>query len=198
MFDNFIANILLSNKSSAINSTLNSLFPILHAQCPMPYAQVPNSIVIRLFEKQDAEQIAILFHQTVREVNINNYSMNQVKAWAPDDIYFRDWVGVCSERFTYVADDNGTIAGFGELECDGHINCFYCHKNYQRMGVGSKIYHAIEAKARELKIHRLYTEASITAKPFFLHMGFSIVKKQQVERRGEAFINYAMEKLIAA
>ncbi|WP_414619571.1 GNAT family N-acetyltransferase [Calothrix sp. CCY 0018] len=154
-----------------------------------------NSIEIRLFDKQDAEQIAKLFHQTVREININNYSIDQVKAWAPDDIYFRDWASVCSERFTYVADDNGTIAGFGELEFDGDIDCFYCHKNYQRMGVGSKIYHAIEAKARELKIHRLYTEASITAKPFFLRMGFSIMKKQQVERRGESFINYAMEKL---
>jgi len=157
-----------------------------------------NSIGIRLFQKQDAEQIANLFHQTVREVNINDYSINQVKAWAPDDIYFRDWVSVCSEKCTYVADDNGTIAAFGELESDGHIDCFYCHKDYQRMGVGKKIYHAIEAKAYELGIHRLYTEASITAKPFFLRMGFSIMKKQQVERRGESFINYAMEKYITA
>lgn len=164
----------------------------------MPNDSFFKSMDIRLFEKQDAEQIARLFHQTVREVNINNYSINQVKAWAPDDIYFRDWVSVCSERFTYVASDNGTIAGFGELESDGHIDCFYCHKNYQRMGVGSKIYHAIEAKARELNIHRLYTEASITAKAFFLRMGFSIMKEQQVERRGESFINYAMEKHITA
>ena len=157
---------------------------------------MPDPIKIRLFEKQDAEQIAQLFHQTVREVNINDYSINHVKAWAPDDINFRDWESICSEKFTYVADENGTIAGFGELESDGHIDCFYCHKDYQRMGVGSKIYHAIEAKAHVLKIHRLYVEASITAKPFFLHMGFSIVKKQQVERRGESFINYVMEKYL--
>lgn len=153
---------------------------------------------IRLFNKQDAEQIAQLFHQTVREVNINDYSVNQVKAWAPDNIYFRDWVSVCSEKLTYVADDNGIIAGFGELEPNGHIDCFYCHKNYQRMGVGSKIYHAIEAKACELEIHRLYTEVSITAKPFFLCLGFSVIQKQQVERRGESFINYAMEKYLTA
>ncbi|AFY54778.1 sortase-like acyltransferase [Rivularia sp. PCC 7116] len=158
---------------------------------------MPNTAMdIRLFDKKDAEQVANLFHQTVREVNINDYSINQVKAWAPDNIYFRDWVSVCSDKFTYVADDNGKIAGFGELEADGHIDCFYCHKNYQRMGVGKKIYYAIEAKARELKIHCLYTEASITAKPFFLSMGFLTVKKQQVIRRGESFTNYAMEKRI--
>jgi putative acetyltransferase len=88
-------------------------------------------IKIRLFEAQDAEQIAQLFHETVREVNVRDYSSNQVRAWAPDDIHFRNWVEVCSNRFTYVADDEGVIAGFGELEPNGHIDCFYCHKNYQ-------------------------------------------------------------------
>ena len=151
---------------------------------------------IRLFDEQDAEQIARLFHETVREINIHDYSLAQVKAWAPDNIDFRNWAKVCCERFTYVADDEGTIAGFGELESNGHIGCFYCHKNYQRMGIGSKIYRAIEAKAHELGMSRLYTEASITAKPFFLHMGFSLIQEQQVECRGETFINYALEKFL--
>ncbi|BAZ19810.1 hypothetical protein NIES4073_06830 [Kalymmatonema gypsitolerans NIES-4073] len=151
---------------------------------------------IRLFRLEDTEQIARLFHETVREVNIKDYSNNQVKAWAPDNIYFRDWANICSQPFTYVADDQGVIAGFGELEFNGHIDCFYCHKNYLGMGVGKKIYSAIESKAYELRINRLYVEASITAKPFFLHMGFSIIKEQQVECRGEHFVNYAMEKFL--
>ena len=154
--------------------------------------QLEYLMKIRLFHKQDAEQIAQLFHETVREVNIRDYSINQVKAWAPDNIHFRNWAEVCSE-FTYVADDEGAIAGFGELEFSGHINCFYCHKSYQRMGIGRKIYDAIEIKAHELGLVRLFTEASITAKPFFLHMGFSLVREQQVECRGD-FVNYLMEK----
>jgi putative acetyltransferase len=153
-------------------------------------------IEIRLFEPQDAEQIAQLFHTTVREVNIRDYSSNQVKAWAPDDIYFRNWVEVCSSRFTYVGETEGTIVGFGELEPNGHIDCFYCHKNYQRCGVGSQIYQAIETKAVELSVDRLFTEASISAKPFFQRRGFTVVKEQKVTRRGETFINYAMEKCL--
>lgn len=151
---------------------------------------------IRLFQENDAEQIARLFHETIREVNIRDYSIEQVQAWAPDNIHFRDWAKACSSKFTFVADDKGIIAGFGELEANGHIDCFYCHKDYQRMGVGSNIYNAIETKAYELGINRLFTEASITAKPFFLRMGFSIIKEQQVEARGQAFINYSMEKFI--
>jgi putative acetyltransferase len=151
---------------------------------------------VRLFQTQDAEQIARLFHETVREINVRDYSNSQVEAWAPEDIQFRNWVEVCSNRFTYVADDDGVIAGFGELEPNGHIDCFYCHKNYQRCGVGSRIYQAIEAKAYELSLNRLFVEASITAKPFFQRMGFAVVKEQEVMRRGEGFINYAMEKLL--
>lgn len=151
---------------------------------------------IRLFCQQDADKIAQLFYETVRKINIRDYSSNQVKAWAPDDIHFRNWAEVCSNRFTYVADKEGVIVGFGELEPDGHIDCFYCHKNYQRCGVGSQIYQAIEAKALELCLNRLFTEASITAEPFFQRMGFSVVKEQQVSCRGEIFINYAMEKLL--
>lgn len=151
---------------------------------------------IRLFKKQDAEQIAQLYHDTVREVNIRDYSTAQVKAWAPDDLYFRDWETVCGDRFTYVADDDGVIAGFGELEPNGHIDCFFCHKNYQRCGVGRQIYQAIEAKALELGLNHLTLEASITAKPFFQRMGFSIVKEQEVAYQGEMFINYVMEKFL--
>lgn len=151
---------------------------------------------IRLFESRDSDRIAQLFHETVREVNVRDYSRNQVRAWAPDDLHFRNWVEVCSNRFTYVADDEGTIAGFGELETNGHIDCFYCHKNYQRCGVGSQIYRAIEAKAIELSLGRLFTEVSITAKLFFQCMGFSVVKEQEVVCRGETFINYVMEKFL--
>ncbi|MBD1825888.1 GNAT family N-acetyltransferase [Cyanobacteria bacterium FACHB-DQ100] len=150
--------------------------------------------MIRLFRPEDAEQIAQLFHDTVREVNLRDYSIAQVQAWSPDDLNFRDWVTVCSSRFTYVAEEAGLILGFGELEVNGHIDCFYCHKNYQRRGIGRAIYQAIEAKARELDLDRLFTEASITAKPFFQSVGFTVIAEQQVFRRGGTFTNYRMEK----
>jgi putative acetyltransferase len=153
-------------------------------------------IKIRLFEHQDAAQIAQLFHDTVRAVNSRDYSSEQVKAWAPDDLYFRNWAEVCADRFTYVADDAGIIAGFGELEPNGHIDCFYCHKNYQRCGVGSAIYQTIEAKAIELSLPRLFVEASITAQPFFQRLGFTLVTEQEVSCRGAIFINYRMEKFL--
>lgn len=149
---------------------------------------------IRLFQPGDAEPIAQLFYETVHEVNIRDYSRAQVQAWAPDNMDLINWGEVCSSRCTFVADDRGTIAGFGDLEPNGHIDHFFCHRQYQRCGVGRAIYKAIEAQALASGIDRLFTEASITAKPFFQQMGFRVVKEQEVVCRGETFINYAMEK----
>lgn len=164
------------------------------------------TISIRLFRPQDATQIAQLFHNTVRTINRQDYSLNQVKAWAPDDLYFRDWVKVCASRFTYVAENisgngdqkQGIIIGFAELEIDGHIDCFYVHKDYQSRGVGKSLYQAIESQALKLDCDRLYTEASITAKAFFQRQGFALEQEQQIEVRGEVFKNYRLSKLVGA
>ncbi len=154
-------------------------------------------MLIRLFQKQDSDRIAQLFHNTVREVNIRDYSPEQVKAWAPDDLYFKDWTENCSNNFTYVAEEEGEIIGFAQLEANGHIDCFYCHKDYQRCGVGTRLYRAIEAKALELKIDRLFVEVSITARAFFKSRGFKVLKEQQVACRGEKLTNFVMEKSLA-
>ena len=152
---------------------------------------------IRLFEPEDTEQIAWLFHNTVRKVNIKDYSEGQVITWSPKNIYFRDWQEVCSSRYTYVAEKDNKIIGFGELEPNGHIDCFYVHYQHQRSGVGSKIYRAIETKARELNLTRLFAEASITAKAFFTSRGFKVIKQQQVICRREKFINYLVVKVLS-
>ena len=151
-------------------------------------------MLIRLFQKQDSDQIAQLFHDTVREVNIHDYSTAQVNAWAPDDLHIPEWSESCAKKFTYVAEEEGEIIGFGQLEANGHIDCFFCHKDYQRCGVGTRLYRAIEAKALELRIERLFVEASITARAFFKNRGFTVVKEQQVMIRGKNFTNFAMDK----
>ena len=165
---------------------------------------------IRLFHTQDIAQIAQLFHDTVRTINLQDYSLSQVQAWAPDDIYFQDWVKVCTSRYTYVAIIPGSleyhrreylndaseqiIVGFAELEINGHIDCFYVHQDYQGQGVGSRLYQAIESQSLKLHCDRLYVEASITAKKFFLKQGFAIEQEQEVTIRGEVFRNYRMVK----
>ena len=149
---------------------------------------------IRRFEPSDFDQIAQLFHDTIRTVNLGDYTEEQVQAWAPDDLYFRDWQSRSSEKYTLVAETDGIIAGFAELEDDEHIDCFYCHKDFQGKGVGKSLYNGIESEAQKRNLSRMYVEASITAKPFFLKMGFSVIEKQKVTTRGAKFTNFRMVK----
>ena len=152
------------------------------------------NMLIRLSQIQDSDRIAQLFHDTVREVNIRDYSLEQVKAWASDDLHAKEWGESCAKKFTYVAEEEGEILGFAQLEPDGHIDCFFCHKDYQRCGVGTRLYRAIEAKAQELQIEHLFVEVSITARAFFKSRGFRVVREQQVFCRGEKFTNSKMSK----
>jgi putative acetyltransferase len=152
--------------------------------------------VVRRFEPRDAEAIARLFHDTIRTVNLGDYTQEQVEAWAPDDIHFRDWVAACGSHYTFVAEQDGMIVGFGELEASGHVDRFYVHHQHQRQGIGQIIYAAVETEAGKLGLRRLFTEASITARPFFARLGYAVLREQTVECRGQTFINYVMEKQI--
>lgn len=80
------------------------------------------------------------------------------------------------------------------MENNGHIDCFYVAYDFINKCVGSKLLCEIEERAKLLNISRLFTEASVTAKPFFLKKGFEVVKRQIVELRGVKFKNYVMEK----
>jgi putative acetyltransferase len=167
-----------------------------------PMAARPMAIVIRPSLPSDAAAIARLFHDTVREINSRDYSLRQVKAWAPDDLSFHNWAERSQTRWTIVAEDRSTpdrylIAGFCELKPDGHIDCFYCHKNYQRCGLGRQLYQALETEALDRSLQQLQVESSITARPFFEAMGFVMLSSQTVSVRGESFVNYKMVKALS-
>ncbi len=151
---------------------------------------------IREYKNSDAEAIIQLFYGTVHYVNIRDYSQEQVDAWAPVSMDISLWDDRLSQTFTYVAEHEDKIIGFSNLERNGHIDCFYCHQDFQRQGVGTQILKNIELKARFLGINRLFTEASITAKPFFINQKFVVMKKQEIEFRNQKFINFVMEKNI--
>ena len=53
---------------------------------------------------------------------------------------------------------------------------------------------ALIAEARRVGLARLFTEASITARPFFEAHGFTVLAAQVVTCRGVEFVNYRMER----
>lgn len=148
---------------------------------------------IRRYSAQDACETMLLFRETVRSVNVPDYSPEQVAAWAPDDMDAAAWNERLLCEYTLVALLNGGIVGFGSLMDTGCIDMLYVHKAHLREGVGSRILQELEASARRMGLSEITTEASITARPFFEQQGFICVRRQEKHLRGEVFVNYIMQ-----
>lgn len=151
------------------------------------------TIALRRFRPEDLPALVALFRDTIRRVNIRDYTREQVIAWAPDAVDPARW-GTLADRFTIVAESDGVIVGFTDLEPDGHLDRFYVHADRQRLGVGRVMLAAVVEEARRLGLGRVYSEVSITARPFFESQGFVVLARQEVEVRGERFVNYRMER----
>ncbi len=155
-------------------------------------------MLIRDYNRSDAAAIARLFFETVRFINLQDYSERQVRAWAPAVPDPEIWHARMSQRCTLVVEENGQVIAFAELEHDGHLDMFYCRKDVIRRGVGRSLYEAVELKAIGIRLGRIFTEASITARPFFEHCGFSTLRKQTMTRAGIVLSNFRMEKRLPA
>lgn len=159
-------------------------------------------MLIRAYQPEDVPQIAQIFYNTIHRVNCRDYSEAQLNAWAPAVPETERWLKRYDTRRCFVAEQNGTIAGFAELEDNGHIDCFYCHHEFQRQGVGRRLYERIEEEGRSLRdtregllnLTRLFVEVSITARPFFEQMGFHVLHENHIAIDHVTLINFSMAK----
>jgi putative acetyltransferase len=149
---------------------------------------------IREYARSDAAAITRLFYETVHSVNLQDYSEQQVRAWAPAVPDPEVWHSRMSRCCTLVAEENGEIVGFAELERDGHLGMFYSRRDVVGRGVGGSLYSAIESEAAGLELDRIFADVSITARCFFEHRGFYVIRKQMLTRDGIELSNFRMEK----
>lgn len=157
-----------------------------------------SKILIRTYEEQDAPFLAAIYFNTIHKINARDYSPKQINAWAPtSSLETEGWIKKWRKLSPIIAILDHKIVGFVEFEETGHIDCFYCHHEYQGCGVGTALINAIESKARKNNINKLFAEVSITARPFFEAQGFNVIKEQCVEIRGVTLTNFVMEKFIS-
>lgn len=148
-------------------------------------------MIIRKYHSSDLEQIAKLFYDTVHAVNAKDYTQEQLNAWATGQVDLAAWNQSFLEHETYVAEESGLIAGFGDIDRTGYLDRLYVHKDFQNRGIATAICDALEQTVDGKKLH---THASITAKPFFEKRGYRASRAQRVERHGVFLTNYLMEK----
>lgn len=149
---------------------------------------------IQNYTPERAVEIADLFHQSVHAIDSSVYTAAQREVWAPTPPDYTFWRERLASKKPYLAILDGQVAGFIELDDDGHIDCTYTHPDYQGRGVASALYQHIIKVAKSRKISRLYVEVSLVALPFFEKKGFVVIKKNELHRQGETLVNFDMEK----
>lgn len=151
---------------------------------------------IRSYSTKWAVEIADLFHQSVHAIDSALYTPEQKEAWAPTPPDYDHWFKRLNEKKPFIAIINDHVAGFMELDADGHIDCTYTHPDFQGNGVASALYERLLVEAKHKNIKRLYVEASLMAKPFFEHRGFIVNKTNEIERNGIRLVNFTMENYL--
>jgi len=148
-------------------------------------------MMIRKYQTSDCRELAELFYNTVHRINAKDYTKEQLEAWATGHIDLEEWDRSLRAHYSVVAVEHGIITGFGDIDQTGYLDRLYVHAAYQGKGTASAICGRLEQTA---SADSIITHASITAKSFFEHRGYHIIREQQVVRSGISLTNYVMEK----
>ncbi|WNG45350.1 GNAT family N-acetyltransferase [Archangium minus] len=154
--------------------------------------QTSAAIVVRDYRPEDVDALMDLFRTAVLQVARRDYTEAQVRAWA-GRMDREHWLKRLAAKPTFIAEVSGQIAGFSDLEPDGHIDMLFVHADHQGRGVAAALFDHILARAKAAGLGRLYTEASLTARPFFERRGFTLIAAQDVPVAGEVLRNFRME-----
>ena len=156
---------------------------------------IQSKIEIRNFHLSDVKALMDIFYNTIHKINIKDYSLEQVNAWAAkSDMDLEKWKNRFINNKPIIALIDGQLVGFAEFKNNGYIDCFYVHHEWIGKGIGKALMKEIFIRAKKSNIKRIFADVSITAKPFFEKMGFSVIKKQIIIRKGVELTNFPMEK----
>lgn len=153
---------------------------------------------MRCYKPKDAAAVARLFTESVRATCTRDYSPKQIAAWAPEPPDVEQWRRRLDSLIAFLAEEDSKIVGFATFESDGHLDHLYVDNRFQRRGVASALWRRIEQEALARGIHRIFTEASVTALPFFESVGFRVTASGNIEHNEVSFKNYRMERSLDA
>lgn len=152
--------------------------------------------MIRNYREDDHLAISEIFPRAIHEIASSVYTKEQCGAWSEKEPNPEYWKQRCKEKRPYVFVQEEKVVGFCELDPDGHIDCTYVHPEHKRKGIASQLVSHVIDIATAKGLEKVYTEASICAKPMFEKLGFATIEEQTVERRNIGLKNFKMEKRI--
>lgn len=133
---------------------------------------------IRRFRDEDAEEVSALITETLRVTNIRDYTEDYIEELAlhmrPENIRNR-----AAEVNFYVVKDGERTVGCGGVgpywgrTDEARFTNIFVHPEYQGRGIGKLIVKTLENDGFALKVKRIEIPASITARDFYIKLGYN-------------------------
>lgn len=136
-------------------------------------------MVIRKATPLDAKGIYEAHTRSIREICCADYNAEQIEAWAGPRKPENYVKAIKNGRF-YVAEINGTIAGFSNYD-GSELHAVYIHPKYARKGAGKALFTKVCEAASLEGLTFLSFSASITSVPFYRLMG-CVVENESTHR----------------
>ncbi len=153
-----------------------------------------SNITIRQGQTTDLTELQQLFVDTIKAVCKADYNAQQIKVWTSSIDNKERWLDIIENQLLLIAQEKEKIVGFCSLDNYNYIDLLYVHKDRQGQGKAQQLYHNIELEAIKNGQQKLTSDVSITARPFFEKIGFTVLSKQTVVRQEIELTNYKMTR----
>ena len=115
----------------------------------------------RLYKQSDLEAVLKLFYDNIHTVCVNDYTLEQLDAWAPKEPDVYRWQASLNRNHTLVVENESQIIGFGDVGETGYLDRLYVHPDYLHQGIASLIVEQLEKYAKAKGIGFMNTIKSI-------------------------------------
>ena len=148
-------------------------------------------MVIRAYRSSDCPTLAQIYYHTIHTVNAADYTKRQLDAWATGNVDLAAWDRYFLDRHSFVAELDGQIVGFSDMDDNGYLGRLYVHHDFLGRGIGKALCAAAE---QAVAVPKYTLHSSVTAKPFYEKLGYRAVETRQMERKDQLLTIYVMEK----
>lgn len=157
-----------------------------------------EAMLIRDFRAGEEAALRSVFFSSVHELAHQDYSPEQLEAWAPRQYDERLWAQRIREIKPFVAEIEGRVVAYADLQASGYMDHFFVAGSHAGHGVGRALMAHIHQAALQRRIAELFSDVSMTAEPFFARHGFIVELRKPVVIRGVTLFNARMRKQLVA
>ena len=156
---------------------------------PALWQQVNPEITIRVAVPGEEAAIHNAHMRSIREICVKDHGLDEVKGWGYRPLGDR-WVAQIRTGYVWVVEYQGKIHGVGHIrmfERDGkkqsYLHALYLTPDVIGQSVGRVLTKLMIETATDLQAETMILDATITAKGFYEHMGFTLcgeIRKEDI------------------